>query len=460
MTRQTKVFHAELWGTRAKKYAELLDNDVSTTGWTELRPQSPFYFFAPREERHRSEYQTGWKITEVMPVNVTGIVTARDEFVIDFDHTTLLERISEFRSESISDEAMRQRYFSGKGSSKYPPGDTRGWKLPLARDRVRKDKHWKDRVVQCLYRPFDLRWIYYTPWMVDWGRPEVMRHMLAGENIAFHLCRQIVSENWQHLLATSGVTDDCYVSNRTRERGYMFPLYLYPDPEKEGDLFANGASRHANLHPDFVKDLEQRLRLSFVPDGTGDLERTFGPEDVFHYIYAVLHSPTYRERYAEFLRIDFPRVPLTSDRGLFAALCTRGKDLVSLHLLESPVVSSFITRYPVRGDDVVQKGHPRYFAPGEPEPGTGNPLKAGRVYISKDAPKGGVKGQYFEGVPPEVWEFHVGGYQVCEKWLKDRRGRKLSYNDLEHYQKIVVALDRTIRLMAEIDEVIPGWPLE
>ena len=133
---------------------------------------------------------------------------------------------------------------------------------------------------------------------------------------------------------------------------------------------------------------------------------------------------------------------------------------MALHLMESPLLDNTITHYPVRGHDVVEKGHPKYLAPGEPEPGTGKPLEDGRVYISKDRPKEGKKGQYFEGVPPEVWEFHVGGYQVCEKWLKDRRGRPLSYDDIEHYQRVVVVLKETIRLMGEVDDTVPAWPIQ
>lgn len=186
---------------------------------------------------------------------------------------------------------------------------------------------------------------------------------------------------------------------------------------------------------------------------------TFGPEDVFHYMYAVFHSPTYRKRYAEFLKIDFPRLPLISEQSLFAALCARGSDLVGLHLLESPALEKLITSYLVKGANVVEKGFPQYLAPGDPEPGTGKPLKAGRVYISKGDPKRELKGQYFEGVPPEVWKFHIGGYQVCEKWLKDRRGRMLTFDELVHYQKVIVSLQETIRLMGEIDKLIPGWPL-
>ncbi len=211
----------------------------------------------------------------------------------------------------------------------------------------------------------------------------------------------------------------------------------------------------------FVADFAEKLGLEFVPDGRGDLEATFGPEDVFDYIYAVFHSPSYRERYAEFLKIDFPRVPLTSDREKFRKLVRLGGELVALHLLESPLLARPATRYPVVGDNRVEKGYPKYFAPGEEVgPGSGSKggdgdgavLEVGRVYINKS--------QYFEGLPPQVWEFQVGGYQVCDKWLKDRRGRQLSYDDLTHYQKVVVALKETIRLMEEVDSAVGEWPLE
>jgi predicted helicase len=202
--------------------------------------------------------------------------------------------------------------------------------------------------------------------------------------------------------------------------------------------------------------MEERLGLEFVPDRRGDLEATFGPEDVFDYIYAVFHSPSYRERYAEFLKIDFPRVLLTSDLEKFRKLVKLGGELVGLHLLESPLLSRTATRYPVPGDNRVEKGYPKYFAPGDVEPGSkagdGAVLEVGRVYINKS--------QYLEGVPPEVWEFQVGGYQVCDKWLKDRRGRQLSYDDLTHYQKVIVALKETIRLMEEVDSAVGAWPPE
>jgi hypothetical protein len=295
--------------------------------------------------------------------------------------------------------------------------------------------------------------------------------MLAGRNLGLIATRQ-TRDPWA-VLATRLIVG--HKSMAAFDINSLFPLYLYPrgDAPSAGQGLEMRLERTGNLNPNFVADIETRLGLRNVADGRGDLEKTFGPEDVFHYIYAVLHSPTYRQRYAEFLKTDFPRVPLTSNLDLFRALVAKGADLVALHIMEDdyPAASwtlaghpsplaSLPTRFPVPGDNLVDKGYPRYFPPGHKLAGEAEPLAGGRVYISAEEPKTGKRGQYFEGVPPEVWAFHVGGYQVCEKWLKDRRGRRLSYDDLTHYQRIVVALRETIRLMAEIDEAIPGWPLE
>lgn len=258
------------------------------------------------------------------------------------------------------------------------------------------------------------------------------------------------------VLSSRHIIDQCAVGNKSAGAGVSCIGFLYTyqdDIELKGtkqkvlcncDWPVGLEGRIPNLNPDFVSAFASRLGLKFVSDGHGNLASTFGPEDIFDYIYAVFHSPTYRQRYAEFLKIDFPRVPLTSDRELFKKLCILGEEMVALHLLESPQLTQLITRYPVVGDNIVEKGFPKFVIYEEGQPGY--------VYINK--------AQYFEGVPKEVWEFHVGGYQVCEKWLKDRRGRQLSFDDLMHYQKVVVALKETIRLMAEIDRAIPGWPIE
>lgn len=194
----------------------------------------------------------------------------------------------------------------------------------------------------------------------------------------------------------------------------------------------------SNFAPAFIKGFSAKLGLTFIKDGRGDLKKDFGPEDVFDYIYAVFHSPTYRSRYAEFLKIDFPRVPLTSDVGLFRKLVKLGDKLVKLHLLEDETLDASAIKYPVRGDHTVEKV--RYVETQR------------QVWINSK--------QYFEGVPPDVWQFHIGGYQVAEKWLKDRKGRTLSSDDRAHYRKIIATLRETIVLMQEIDKAIPKWPIE
>jgi len=246
--------------------------------------------------------------------------------------------------------------------------------------------------------------------------------------------RQYKNGPFSYILVGKNAIEARYMEN-AYSHVYINPLYLYP---AEGEMNFDGGKRRPNLNPAFIKELEAKLGLQFIDDGKGDFINTFGPEDIFNYAYAVFHSPTYRTRYAEFLKIDFPRLPLTSDKILFKSLAEKGTELVSLHLMEAPILNTPITKYPIDGSHKVEK--------------VAYDEKNQRVYINKT--------QYFEGVSAEVWEFHIGGYQVCHKWLKDRKGRTLSYDERVHYQKIVVALKETTRLMAEIDEVIPGWPVE
>jgi predicted helicase len=379
-----------------------------------------------------------------MPINSTGVKTHRDHFVLDFDQSSLRTRIEDFRNLNISDEEVRE---------KYNLPDTRDWKLSERRRSLAVDSQWENHFTKCLYRPFDFRHYYHSRDVVELPRHEVMQHMFDGKNMGFCTNRQ-VNGKFRHILCSRQIINDCTVSLATRERTYLFPLYLYTGTEKSGDKYIHQQAldntswlhgpngRVPNLNSEFVTDLESCLDLAFVSDGIGDLASTFGPEDIFHYIYAVFHSPTYRLRYAEFLKMDFPRVPLTSNVELFRTLCALGKELVGLHLLESSKleVSKLSTHYPIKGDNTVEKGYPRYD----------NQLRLVRIN----------KTQYLEGVPNDVWEFHIGGYQVCEKWLKDRRGRQLSYDDITHYRMIIAALKETIRLMEEIDKAIPEWPIK
>jgi predicted helicase len=470
-----KVFHADLWGLRESKYQRLFESDIQSTQWAQLSPQSPVYVFVPRDAEMFAEYQKGWKLPDALQLSSVGIVTARDNLTVHWSKSEAWKTVQDFVD--LGREDAREKYQLGK--------DTRDWKVALAQQDIRDSGPKQNNVVPLLYRPFDLRFTYYTGQsrgFICMPRPEVMHHILAGKHLALISARSNKSPDPDHFLCSRFIVEAKCGESTTQS--CTFPLYIYPfhDDEKSGQTGleidtsvwpAGRDGRRPNLNPLFIADLEKRLGLSFVSDGKGDLKKTFGPEDVFNYMYAVFYSPTYRTRYAEFLKLDFPRIPLTSDLNLFRMLCAKGAELVALHLLESPRLAQPVARFPVKGSNLVDKGFPKYIAPGEPEPGTGKPVKTGRVYINKapvaamsSSPKSPVgtpalqSGQYFEGVPPEVWNFHIGGYQVCEKWLKDRRGRTLTYEDLEHYCKVVTALSETIRLMAEIDAAIPKWPME
>jgi predicted helicase len=441
------VGYADLWGLRDGKYRFLLEHAIGVTGWQDLQPTGPYFFFVPKEFDLSAEYQLGWSVPDILPANCGGIKTHRDHFAIAFEEASLRSRIAALRDETLPDDEVRERF-------KLP--DTRDWRLPEARTRLQSRKDWEANFNLCLYRPFDTRPIYYSDAVVELPRAEVMRHILR-DNKALLTMRRIRTGVYAHFLVAKHVVGKDAVS--MRDSCSVFPLYLYSDNKKVERVKRGGraitlalfesqpgyGTRKPNLSTEFVTTVAHKLVLDFIPDGKGDLENTFGPEDVFHYMYAVFHSPTYRERYAEFLRIDFPRLPLTSDLGLFRALAEKGEELVALHLMESPALDHTITRFPITGSNEVEKVR---YVEDTPE----EDLAPGRVYVNKT--------QYFEGVAREVWEFHIGGYQVLHKWLKDRKGRTLSYDDVTHYGKIVVALKETIRLMGEIDDVIPSWPIE
>ena len=270
-----------------------------------------------------------------------------------------------------------------------------------------------------------------------------MKHMLAGHNLAIAIPRSVeIGRGFEHVFCSRLLIQHHTVS--LKEVNYLFPTYLHPNKAEERTKLYEKDFTEPNINPEFLQEMEKTLGLRKLDNGSGDLRTTFGPEDLVAYAYALLHSSGYRKRYNQFLRADFPRIPLTTSKDTFASLTGKGRELLLLHLLESLEVVRFITRYEQPGDHVVEKVS--YV-----EPNSAAGIKSGRVYINSK--------QYFEGVPKEVWEFHIGGYQVCEKWLKDRKGRKLSSDDIDHYQKIVVALSETIRIMREIDELIPGWPL-
>ena len=430
-----RVFHADLWGERETesgggKYGWLAANDIETTEWAALTPTPPLYLFAPRDETLCEEYEAGVKLTEVFHLNSVGIVTARDKLAIQWTSEDMRRVAADFLSLGVDD--ARNTYALGKDSS--------DWSVAAAQNDIRDHPDSVRRIAPITYRPFDTRFTYYTGragGLVCRPRTKVMFHMLAGPNLGLSTTRsREISAGWEHTFVSRHLMQHHAVS--LKEVNYLFPLYVYPavTPAKVG------GDREPNLDREFVKEFGSRIGLAFIPDGAGDLETEFGPEDVFHYIYAVLHSPEYRRRYADFLKSDFPRVPFTQDRQRFAAVVALGRRLAALHLMDAE--GDAVPAFPIAGRNRVER--PRYAPPSDKLPG--------RVWINRD--------QYFEGVEPGTWAFAIGGYRPAEKWLKDRKGRTLSFDDIAHYRRICAALAETPRIMARIDREIDargGWPL-
>jgi hypothetical protein len=420
-SRKSKILHSEQWGLREDKYNWLLKNDIKTTDWQKLSPKSGFYFFIPRDEKLSKNYEKYLKITDIFPVNSVGIVTARDNFVIDFNKDSLKARIMEFRNKTISDKII-QESFNLK--------DKPNWKLKTKREKVKSDKNWEETFTKILYRPFDIRWIFYHDDVIERTRREVMSHMIQ-ENLGLITNRQ-VNREFRHTLCSSILINDCTVSLETRERSYLFPLYLYP--QKNNPKKTSSGSTMMLFEPKAVYNVKKpNLSKLLIEQLTMNFKKEPISEQIFFYIYAVLYSNIYRTKYAEFLKIDFPRVPFTKDFKLFQKMSAFGKDLTDLHLLKSKSLNNPISKFQGDGTNVVEK--PRYNE------------KEKQVFINKE--------RYFEGIEKEVWEYQIGGYQVLDKWLKYRKGRILTLDDIRHYCKVVTALKKTIEIQKEIDKLYP-----
>ena len=414
------VHHADLWGTREDKYEWLEAHDITGTEWQELAPASPSYLFVPRDEALAAEYERFVPVPAIFPVNSVGIVTARDALTIHWTPDDVWRTVTSFAG--MDAEQARLAFDLGP--------DARDWKVALAQRDLRDSGPSRDKVLPILYRPFDVRHTYYTGrsrGFICMPRPDVMRHMLQ-ENLALMTCRQLSSHGWSHTMVSACLADDCMVSNRTRERGYLCPLYLYPDAGRR-DLFS--AQETAERTPNLDAKLVEALAAAH--------NRAPSPEEILAYVYAALYTPAYRQRYAEFLRRDFPRVPFTADPALFARMAEAGRRLVELHLLRSPELDLPTAHFEGAGDGGVGRGR---------EKGVHYDAVRQRVHISA--------GQYFAPVPPAAWEYRVGGYQVCEKWLKDRQDRRLRLEEIRTYCRIVTSLVRTMEVQAELDGIYAG----
>lgn len=420
----SEVYNLDAYGKRQVKYELLQDNSLASLPWHKVEPRAPEYFFVTKDFEVQEIYKTGFSVNTLFPLISSGIKTHRDHFVIDMDREVLFTRMETFFNADLSDDEVR---------TKFQLKDNRDWTLAKAR-KAKGVK--KSAIKNVAYRPFDTQYIYYDSGVIDFDRMNVMQHFLNGENVGLITGRQ----------NKSGSIDSFFISNRMSEvkcgertiQSYQAPLYLYP--KTEGQLTLGGKQeRRPNLNMEIVEYISSTLGLTFTNEKE-EVENTFAPIDLLDYIYAVLYSPTYRKKYKEFLKTDFPRIPYPNDKETFWQLVKLGGDLRQLHLLESDKLEDFITTYPEEGDNVItRKLNKKDWELYDTE------NKLGRIWLNNT--------QYFDKIPLIAWEFYIGGYQPAQKWLKDRQGSELHFEDILHYQKIIVALTETDRLMMEIDKI-------
>lgn len=426
-----KVFNYDLYGKRDIKYDFLNENNLKAIQFEKLEPNKPNLFFVSRNEEGRENYEKGFKINELFPNNTSGIVTMGDGFIIADSEEELRQRLEDFVNNNYSEPELKEKYSLGKNYAK--------WILE------NKNEISNINLNPTIYsnKPFDNRVTFFHNKLLWRTRDETMKHFISKDNIGIVISRQCV-DDWRYVFCTKYVNSFNLTGTAGRfGSGYTCPLYLYLETNGQQTI-ENTIYRQPNLNLEIVNKIEKTLGLTF----TNEKEHTkniFAPIDVFDYIYAVLHSPSYREKYNEFLKIDFPRVPYPKDVKTFWELVKLGKQIREIHLLESNKVEDYITSYEM-AEDAENDHNVITTKIGKKDWEIINTEKQlGRIWINES--------KYFDNVPVTAWEFYIGGYQPAQKWLKDRKEKELKFEDILHYQKIIVALTETDRIMKEIDKI-------
>jgi predicted helicase len=375
------------------------------------------FFMLNRDLIIEEEYQKGFSINELFLVNGVGLTTAHDEFVINNSKEDLLKSFQDFKNSERNSSLLHK---------KFKVKEKEGWNILNGYDNIKNENNLIRYIEPITYRPFDNRFIFYEDKLVWRTVRKVMQHFLNGENLGLISARSNKSGSCDHFFISKYMMET-KCGERTTQSA-IFPLFLYPEISSQQKL-EEKSSRVSNLNNKIIKQISSNLELNFL-DEINTSKDIFSPMDILDYIYSVMYNPTYRKKYEVFLKSDFPVIPYPKHKETFWELVKLGGEIRQIHLLESAVVDNFITLYPVKGDNIVNK--------------KAN-FEDGKVWINNN--------QYFENVPQVAWEFYIGGYQPAQKWLKDRKDRVLSEEDLNHYQKIIVALTETDRIMKEIDTI-------
>lgn len=402
---QAKVYRADLWGSRKVKFDKLLTSDLKDIEWKQVALDDKSYLFIENADSTlEKQYLTFVSLTDLFIINSTGIVTMGDGFVIDANKTNLLNRISRFLfDETISESNLKEEYGLGKNYAK--------WVIGNKGKSILGDEN---KVIPLAYRPFDTRYTYFDQKFIWRMRSKINKHILGHSNISLLASRMTKGKSYAHAFVTNNVSETIFLSPLTGTNAYNFPLYTYTDSTQNSYI----DKKSSNLNQEYVA-----LLLDKVSD-----KEIVTPENIFDYIYASLYSSVYRIKYKDFLKSDFPRIPPAKDSKSFWQLVKLGGQLRKLHLLDEKELGALTTTYPVSGTNEVEKLE----------------YKDGKVYINS--------AQYFDGVSQEVFDFYIGGYQPAQKWLKDRKGQKLSYEDIRHYQQIIASQSSTLVVMKLIDK--------
>jgi len=400
-----KVYYQDVYGLRKNKYDFLDNNDSKTIKWKELKLSEPYYFFVEKDFELEGDYKKYLSVKSIFTEYNAGIATGKDNVLVDFDKQSLARKLSAKDKEMF---LLLMKTYGVKENL------ITKWYEELKEQDVKRQIKTYD------YRPFDKRFTIYNKNVLQRARKSIMDHMLQ-DNIGIILTKQLAKIPFEHCFVSLDIGDRCLISLRTKELGYFFPLYLY-HKINEINLFNNlekTGERKSNINYKLFKILLDTYKNE--PSS----------EEIFYYIYAILCSNIYREKYAEFLKIDFPRIPFTKNYNLFKEMAEFGGRLVDLHLLKSTELDPPLCKFQGQGDNRVEEI--KYDE------------KEKRVYFNEK--------QYFEGIPQDIWQYQIGSYQVCRKWLKDRKGRCLSLEDIKHYCRMVTALQKTIEIQQEIDNV-------
>ncbi|MDR0485622.1 MAG: N-6 DNA methylase, partial [Elusimicrobiota bacterium] len=419
-----KVYYSDLYGSRKSKMNFLQNQEIDKIKWTQIENKEPYFFFVPKDFSLSDEYNENFSIAELFILNSVGIATGRDDLAIQFSKEEMIETIKDFGN--LDAEEIRAKYNLGK--------DVRDWSAAGAQRDLKTSGFDENKITKICYRPFDIRWTYYTGnskgfHCIGRDRFKTMKNYLKGDNIGL-LAERIMGNKdmpYKDVFITNKISDKHFLGGGC----YTFPLYIYDENNE----------RIPNLKSEIISKIESGLNLTFDAGIGGDIFQSsatgktktaaaevFYPTDLLDYIYAILHSPNYRQKYRAFLKTDFPRIPYPKGIQTFRSLCALGARLRKCHLLLEIEPSESLAAFPIPGDALVDRCE----------------MLAGNVYINKE--------QYFENVPSAVWNFYIGNYQPAQKYLKDRKGRILSFEEIENYQKIIISLQKTDDLMKEIDK--------